>query len=104
AGAFYIMDRGYIDFLRLYRLHQAGSFFVTRAKKNMDAQRRYSHPVDRSTGLIFDQTLVLQPRPIGHGVARLVVDLQLVDQTEQRLLEFDLDRRSEAARLRPEGS
>ena len=60
AGAFYIMDRGYIDFLRLYRLHQAGSFFVTRAKKNMDAQRRYSHPVDRSTGLIFDQTLILQ--------------------------------------------
>ena len=50
AGAFYIMDRGYIDFLRLYRLHQGGSFFVTRAKKNMDVQRRYSHPVDRSTG------------------------------------------------------
>lgn len=60
AGAFYIVDRGYIDFERLYRLHQAGSFFVTRAKKNMDAQRRYSHPVDRSTGLIFDQTLILQ--------------------------------------------
>lgn len=66
AGAFYIMDRGYIDFARLYRLHQAGSFFVTRAKKNMDAQRRYSHPVDRSTGLIFDQTLVLQ----GHYAAK----------------------------------
>ena len=60
AGAFYVMDRGYIDFARLYRLHQAGSFFVTRAKKNMDAQRRYSHPVDRSTGVRFDQTLVLQ--------------------------------------------
>jgi len=60
AGAFYVMDRGYIDFLRLYRLHQAGSFFVTRAKRNMDAQRRYSHPVDRTTGMIFDQTLVLQ--------------------------------------------
>ena len=52
--------RIYADFARLYRLHQAGSFFVTRAKKNMDAQRRYSHPVDRSTGVIFDQTLVLQ--------------------------------------------
>jgi len=60
AGSFYVMDRGYIDFQRLYRLHQAGSFFVTRAKRNMDAQRRYSHPVDRSTGVIFDQTLVLQ--------------------------------------------
>jgi transposase len=60
AGTFYVMDRGYIDFARLYRFHQAGSFFVTRAKKNMDAQRRYSHPVDRTTGVIFDQTLVLQ--------------------------------------------
>ena len=58
-GAFYIMDRGYIDFERLYRLHEAKSFFVTRAKSNLKAQRRYSHPVDRSTGLICDQTIVL---------------------------------------------
>lgn len=58
-GAFYIMDRGYIDFERLHRLHAAGSFFVTRAKSNLKAQRRYSHPVDRGTGLICDQTIVL---------------------------------------------
>jgi IS4 transposase len=58
-GAFYIMDRGYIDFDRLYQLHEAKSFFVTRAKSNLKAQRRYSHPVDRSTGLICDQTIVL---------------------------------------------
>ncbi|MFZ2804197.1 MAG: IS4 family transposase [Patescibacteria group bacterium] len=58
-GAFYVMDRGYIDFERLHRLHQAGSFFVTRAKSNLKAQRRYSHPVDRGTGLICDQTIVL---------------------------------------------
>ena len=58
-GAFYIMDRGYIDFDRLYQLHQAKSFFVTRAKSNLKAQRRYSHPIDRSTGLICDQTIVL---------------------------------------------
>ena len=58
-GAFYVMDRGYIDFERLHHLHQAGSFFVTRAKSNLKAQRRYSHPVDRSTGLICDQTIVL---------------------------------------------
>jgi len=58
-GAFYVMDRGYIDFARLNRLHEAGSFFVTRAKSNLKAQRRYSHPVDRSTGLICHQTLVL---------------------------------------------
>ena len=58
-GAFYIMDRGYIDFDRLYQLHEAKSFFVTRAKSNLKAQRRYSHPVDRSTGLICDQTIGL---------------------------------------------
>ena len=58
-GAFYIMDRSYIDFRRLYGLHQAGSFFVTRAKSNLKAQRRYSHTVDRNTGLICDQTIML---------------------------------------------
>ncbi len=58
-GAFYVMDRGFIDFERLYRFHEAGSFFVTRGKSNLRAQRRYSHPVDRSTGLICDQTVVL---------------------------------------------
>jgi hypothetical protein len=58
-GAFYVMDRGYLDFARLYRFHEAGSFFVTRAKSNFKAQRRYSHPVDRSTGLICDQTVTL---------------------------------------------
>ena len=47
-GAFYVMDRGYLDFERLFRFHEAGSFFVTRGKSNLKAQRRYSHPVDRS--------------------------------------------------------
>ena len=58
-GAFYVMDRAYLDFERLNRLHAAGGFFVTRAKSNLKAGRRYSHPVDRSTGLICDQTIVL---------------------------------------------
>jgi hypothetical protein len=58
-GAFYIMDRAYLDFERLYALHQAQSFFVTRARKRFNFQRRYSHPVDRSTGLICDQTILL---------------------------------------------
>jgi IS4 transposase len=53
------MDRGYLDFTRLYRFHEAGSFFVTRAKSNLKIQRRYSHPVDRSSGLICDQTVTL---------------------------------------------
>jgi hypothetical protein len=59
AGAFYIMDRGFLDYARLYRFHQAGSFFVTRARANSQTQRRYSHPVDRTSGLICDHTVVL---------------------------------------------
>jgi hypothetical protein len=58
AGSFYIMDRGHLDFARLHRLHQAGAFFVTRAKKNFCCARRYSRPVDKTTGLRFDQTVV----------------------------------------------
>ena len=58
-GAFYIMDRGFLDFERLHRFHQAGSFFVTRGKSNLKVQRRYSHPVNRTTGLICDQSVVL---------------------------------------------
>ena len=58
-GSFYIMDRGYLDFQRLYLLHQTLSFFVTRAKTNMRFQRVYSHEVDKSTGLKCDQTIVL---------------------------------------------
>src|SRR6202790_364059 len=59
AGAFYVMDRGYLDFERLYALDQAGGFFITRAKRNLDARRVYSAPVDRDTGLICDQTIAL---------------------------------------------
>ena len=58
-GAYYVMDRGYIDFARLYALHQAKAFFVTRALKKQQIQRRYSYPVDKTTGLQCDQTIVL---------------------------------------------
>jgi hypothetical protein len=56
-GALYVMDRGYTDYTRFYALDQAGSFFVTRARRNMDARRIYSASIDRSTGLICDQTI-----------------------------------------------
>lgn len=55
AGAFYVMDRGYIDFEQLHRLHQAGSFFVIRAKSNLRFQRRYSRESDRASGIVCDQ-------------------------------------------------
>ena len=59
AGSFYVMDRGYIDFARLYILHQAQAFFVTRAKSNLQYRRVYSHPIDKTTGLRCDQTIQL---------------------------------------------
>ncbi len=58
-GAFYIMDRGYVDFERLFILNQAGSFFVIRAKRNTQYKRRYSHAIDKSNGLRCDQSIVL---------------------------------------------
>jgi hypothetical protein len=59
AGAFYLLDRGYVDFARLYVLAQACAFFVTRGKKNMQFYRRNSRPVERSAGLRSDQTILL---------------------------------------------
>ena len=66
AGAFYIMDRGYLDFARLYAMHQAGAFFVTRAKSNFNARRVYSASVDKATGVKCDQTVALN----GHYSAK----------------------------------
>ncbi len=59
AGSFYVMDRGYLDFGRLFKMHQAGAFFVTRAKRGMDARRVYSAATDRTTGVICDQAIRL---------------------------------------------
>jgi len=67
AGAFYIMDRGYLDFARLFTLDQAGAFFVTRAKRNFNYRRRYSRPVDKTTGLVCDQTVVLATDATSHA-------------------------------------
>ena len=59
AGAFYVMGRAYLDFARLFTLHQAQAFFTTRSKSNLKFQRSYSRPVDKTSGLICDQTIVL---------------------------------------------
>ncbi len=58
-SAIYLLDRGYLDFGRLFTVHQAGAFFVTRTKSNTRCQRIYSYPVDKSTGLVYDQTIRL---------------------------------------------
>jgi len=59
-GAIYIMDRGYLDFARLHRIHQSSGFFVTRAKRNFNCKRLYSNSADKKTGIRCDQIVVLQ--------------------------------------------
>jgi len=87
AGAFYVMDRGYLDFERLARLDDAGSFFVTRAKSNLKARRRYSRPVDRSTGLVCDQTVLLTGFYSRQGFNRPLRRIKFNDpQTGKRLV------------------
>ncbi len=58
-GSFYVMDRGYLDFARLQNLTLCSAFFVTHSKTNLKFRRIYSHPIDKSLGLICDQTIVL---------------------------------------------
>jgi len=87
AGAFYVMDRGYVDFERLAALDDAGSFFVTRAKSNFKAQRRYSRPVDRSSGLVCDQTVFLTGFYSRQGFSRPLRRIKYNDpQTGKRLV------------------
>ena len=87
AGAFYVVDRGYVDFERLARLDDAGSFFVTRAKSNLKARRRYSRPVDRSTGLVCDQTVFLTGFYSRQGFNRPLRRIKFNDpQTGKRLV------------------
>jgi len=59
ANSFYIMDRGYVDYRRLYKIHASDAFFVTRAKDNMNYRRLYSHTSDKTKGIVYDQTIML---------------------------------------------
>ena len=87
AGAFYVMDRGYLDFARLHKLHLASAFFVTRARKRFDFQRLYSQPVDRNTGLICDQLVTLVNPVPRQGYPEKLRRIRYVDaQTNQRLV------------------
>lgn len=87
AGAFYIMDRGYLDFARLYIFHQCLAFFVTRTKENFQFRRLYSHPVDKSTGLRCDQTIVLTGFYSSKDYPERLRRIRYVDkETEQNLV------------------
>ncbi|MHB1591051.1 MAG: IS4 family transposase [Sulfuricella sp.] len=88
AGSFYVMDRGYIDFARLYALHLAQAFFVTRAKSNLQYRRVYSHPVDQSTGLRCDQTIMLTGTRPSQGYSIQLRRVKFYDAKHDKLLVF----------------
>jgi transposase len=88
AGAIYVMDRGYVDFARLYALHQAGAFFVTRAKSNLNAHRVYSAPTDRTTGVIADQTITLDGYRTGQDYPVHLRRVRFRDAKEGKTLVF----------------
>ena len=86
-GAYYVMDRGYLDFERLYVLHQAKAFFVTRSKRNFNFRRRYSHEVDKSTGVQCDQTVILETYYSAQGYPEPLRRIRYYDaQREKRLV------------------
>ena len=87
-GAFYVMDRGYLDFERLYVLHQAKAFFVTRSKRNFNFKRRYSHEVDKSTGVQCDQTVVLQTYYSAQGYPEPLRRIRFYDAERDKRLIF----------------
>ena len=87
-GAFYLMDRGYLDFERLGRLAAAGSFFVTRAKSNLNARRRYSHPIDKRTGLVCDQSVILTGFYSRQGFESPLRRIRFKDPTSGKTLIF----------------
>jgi hypothetical protein len=88
AGAFYVMDRGYLDFKRLYRLTLAASFFVTRTKENVQLQRRYSHPVESGTGVRSDQTVVLATTGSYENYPAPLRRIRYFDAQQQRFFVF----------------
>jgi hypothetical protein len=87
-GAFYVMDRGYMDFQRLFRLHQAGAFYVTRAKDNLRARRVYSAPTDRSTGVIADQRVMLEGFYASQDYPEHIRRIRFTDPTTDQTLIF----------------
>jgi len=86
AGAFYVMDRGYIDFERLYVFPLGSAFFVVRTKENVLLERRYSHPVDKSTGVGSDQTVILTAIESAKAYPETLRRVSFYDaETDQRL-------------------
>ena len=87
-GAFYVMDRGYTDFARLYKLNQCLSFFIIRAKSNLDFSRIFSGTVDRSTGVLCDQTIVLSGNKTSQYYPERLRRIKYFDSENNKMLIF----------------
>jgi hypothetical protein len=87
-GAIYVMDRGYIDYARLYQLHQSHASFIVRGRKNLRFTRRYSRPVDRSIGLLCDQTIILDRYTSGKRYLEPLRRIRYRDPTTEKLFVF----------------
>jgi transposase len=88
AGSFYVMDRGYVDFERLYLFTLCSAFFVVRSKENILLQRRYSHPVDKSSGVRSDQTVILTTMESAKVYPDALRRVTYFDVENQRRLKF----------------
>jgi hypothetical protein len=88
SDSFYILDRGYLDYTRLYRIHKAEAFFVTRTKKNMNFERMYSAKVDKSKGLICDQTIKLKGYYVSKEYPEKLRRIKYYDSEKDKTLIF----------------
>lgn len=88
ANSFYIMDRGYVDYKRLYKVHLCNAFFVTRAKDNMNFRRLYSHPKDKSKGVLYDQTIMLNNHYASKDYPEKMRRIKFVDEQTGKVLIF----------------
>ena len=86
ANSFYIMDRGYVDYKRLYKIHLCNAIFVTRAKDNMNYRRLYSKPVDKTKGIIFDQTIFLNNYYAAKDYPQKMRMIKYKDETKRILI------------------
>jgi hypothetical protein len=88
AGAFYVMDRGYVDFARLHRIHDCAAFFVTRAKSNFRFRRLYSNPANKDVGIMADQIVVLVGHYAKKGYPDKLRRIKFYDKDQGRVLVF----------------
>lgn len=88
ANSFYVMDRGYVDYKRLYRIHTSGAFFVTRAKDNMNYRRLYSNPKDVGNGIIYDQVIMLNNHYAAKNYPEKMRRIKFKDKETGKILIF----------------